>query len=214
MKKTLVLLPGWTQNEKPYKRLINSAPDSWEVVVAAYEEIVPTGDPNAFQEGLLGFLNNKKLSKVSLVGHSLGGALGMEFVLSYPQKVNRLFLVDAAGIANHENNLQIIQSMGSNIFAQGGRKVIKQMMALPRILRNFSMHKRLGSYGHKVDLQAQITGITIPTTIIWGEKDCVTPLWNGQRLHQLIPNSKLVILKDMDHDWIFHSPEKFWENIY
>ena len=52
MKETIVLLPGWTQNEKPYKKLINSAPD-------------------LFQNGLLNFLNDRKLPKVILAGHSL-----------------------------------------------------------------------------------------------------------------------------------------------
>jgi len=75
------------------------------------------------------------------------------------------------------------------------------------------LHLRLAQFAHNIDIQRQAQELKTPTVIIWGEKDRIVPLWQGQKLHELIPNSKFLILKDMDHDWVIYNPEKFWQNI-
>ena len=39
----------------------------------------------------------------------------------------------------------------------------------------------------------------MPTLIIWGDKDSVTPLWQGEKLKQVIPNSSLSVLRGLGH---------------
>lgn len=75
------------------------------------------------------------------------------------------------------------------------------------------MHARLGHYAFRIDLQNQGHKIQTTTIILWGDKDVLTPLWQGQKLHQAIPNSSLVILPNEPHDWLVYSPQLFWQNI-
>src|SRR4051812_48925651 len=47
-------------------------------------------------EDLKDFLQQQGLQKVSLLGHSMGGKVAMQFALSYPQLVDQLIIADMA----------------------------------------------------------------------------------------------------------------------
>jgi pimeloyl-ACP methyl ester carboxylesterase len=49
------------------------------------------------------------------------------------------------------------------------------------------------------DLTNDAKQVTVPTFLLWGETDQETPQAIGKRFHELIPNSKLVILPGQDH---------------
>lgn len=46
---------------------------------------------------------------------------------------------------------------------------------------------------------ASYATLTMPTLIVWGEADTITPLAQGQHLHSLLPNSELVVLQRVNH---------------
>ncbi|MCA3564667.1 MAG: alpha/beta hydrolase [Methylocystis sp.] len=56
---------------------------------------------------------------------------------------------------------------------------------------------------------AGIATITMPTAIIWGEKDSVTPLPQGNRLHALILGSSFTVLPDAGHIPHIEAPAAF-----
>lgn len=147
------------------------------------------------------------------MGHSLGGALALEFAYHQPQMVERLFLVDSEGVYGAENIFQLTSNFFRSHTSHVRRKAVENIKAIYRIARKLMLHLRLAHYAHHIDLQKEAREMKVPTTILWGEQDHLTPLWQGQALHQAIPGSKLIILKEMDHDWILHSPELFWENV-
>ena len=49
------------------------------------------------------------------------------------------------------------------------------------------------------DLATRLTGINVPTAIIWGRHDRVTPVEIGRRLQAAIPSASLAILDDARH---------------
>jgi pimeloyl-ACP methyl ester carboxylesterase len=49
----------------------------------------------------------------------------------------------------------------------------------------------------------------MPTLIIWGDKDSVTPLWQGEKLNKIIPNSSLSVLKGLGHIPQIEDPVQF-----
>lgn len=53
--------------------------------------------------------------------------------------------------------------------------------------------------------------LEIPTLIIWGDKDNITPLWQGIYLSKLFPNSKLTIMKDVGHIPYIENTQRFNE---
>lgn len=50
------------------------------------------------------------------------------------------------------------------------------------------------------DLSARIARIEAPTLLIWGDRDPISPLSVGERLHSLLPNARLHVVHGGDHD--------------
>lgn len=210
MKKSIVLLPGWTASEKFYSRLIHITPPGYSVFIPKYSELLKEGRLEGFNDGLIDFFNRQQLTKVILLGHSLGGALAVEFAAAHPERVEKLFLTNSAGVYGGEGVVKAIWNVLRNYDKQKDKRIYYIGKGLLTFFKEFKLQFMLGRYAIKADLKNRAKNIKIPTTLIWGEKDCVTPLWQGQELHRLIPNSEIVALKDEDHNWILHSPEKFW----
>lgn len=209
----LVAFWGWTRTEQTYKKLVESAPKDWRVLAISYEDLLPRGDINAFQDAVLKFLEDNGLREVNLVGHSLGGALAVEFAYHHPEKVRRLYLVDSEGVYGHETIREVIRNFLRTHGSHGQKKMGENIEALYRTLRKPLWHAKLAHFAHHAHVHEEASALKVPTVIIWGEKDNITPLWQGQKLNEWIPGSRLVVLTGVDHDWIIHSPELFWQNI-
>ena len=210
--KNLVLFWGWTRNEHTYQRLIGSAPADWRIYRVSYEQLIPHGDMQLFKQNFLKFLEENKLSKFYLAGHSLRGALSLDFTYHFPNKVQELFLIDSAGVydfqaIHHEVKAMLNRHPKYKSFSD------PRWASLKRILRHPILHARLGLHAHFVDLQKEASEIKTPTTIMWGADDKLTPVRQGERLHELIKGSKFIVLQGEGHDWILFYPELFWENI-
>ena len=57
------------------------------------------------------FINRKKFNKISIIGHSMGGKLGMLFTLLYPQFVKQLFVVDIAPVDYPREEIEIVDHL-------------------------------------------------------------------------------------------------------
>ena len=63
------------------------------------------------------------------------------------------------------------------------------------------------------DLTAKFSKIQVPTLIIWGDKDVMTPVQDAYLMQELIPNSKLEIIEGGKHPLNFQFPGKLVELI-
>lgn len=148
-----------------------------------------------------------KNEKVILMGHSNGGRISLAFAQKYPQKVDQLVLIDSAGIYHNELPIRLKRFLFKNL-AKFGKKI-----STSEKLRTF-IYKlaREGDYKNATSKQRQtmlnlintdltpfLSEIKIPTLIIWGRDDKVTPLSDGKLMHSLIKNSKLFAVSGAKH---------------
>lgn len=213
MSETLVILGGWGRSQRSYIRLINSTPPGWKVYFVAHQELMHVSSTHKLNENILRFLQKHNLTKVNLFGHSVGGALALEFTYHNPEKIKRLFLIDSEGIFGNETIFEATINFLKSHVPYARKKTAENIRALYRIFRRPMMHASLAKHAHLADLQEEAKKIKVPTIILWGEKDYLTPVWQGEKLHELIPNSKLIVLKNLDHDWILHNPDRFWRSV-
>lgn len=58
-----------------------------------------------------------------------------------------------------------------------------------------------------------LKGLHMPVLILWGNTDEVTPLWQGRKLQQLIPGSRLVVLEGVGHIPYIEDSKRFNEEL-
>ena len=56
---------------------------------------------------------------------------------------------------------------------------------------------------------ANFSKLGMPTLLIWGDKDTITPLWQGEELKKVISNSSLNVLKGLGHIPQIEDPVQF-----
>lgn len=211
MNKNYILIPGWTRSARTYKGLSETRPENI-VSVIEHKDILSVGQPvGYFTEGLNRWVETQNIQRFNLIGHSLGGALAMEYALKFPEKVERLYLINSAGVYENEHLITTLVNVVKNIFEGKGRKLI--LGAKNSSNGGVRLHYHLGIYAHGADLLESASRITVPVTILWGEKDILFSVKKGYRLKNSIPGSRLVVIPNEGHDWIASSPDKFWEEV-
>lgn len=210
--KNLVILWGWGRNDRSFQGLINTAPSDWKIYPIQLTDLLPKGKIEERMAAVSRFLTKHNLAKASFLGHSVGGALALEFAYHYPERVTKLYLADSEGVHSKEPTITAAMTVFRDTYNREEGPVAF-LRYISRLAQKPILHIKLGRFAHHVDLQKEAKRVKVPTVILWGEKDGITPLWQGKILHKLIPKSKTVIFKDQGHDWIIYNPELFWKNI-
>lgn len=172
------------------------------------------------------FMDRMGIGRAVVVGSSYGGAVASTLTLDYPERVEKLVLVDA--VINDDLKLHPVLRLASvpgigeaiTPFLADSRIFLKYRMngALARPNRHLITEERINSVrrplfaadGHHsllatsrnwsanhVERDAHL--ISQPTLIIWGEDDTVIPVTHGHTLHRAMMNSRFVVLKDCGH---------------
>jgi len=158
----------------------------------------------------------KNETKPILVGHSNGGRIAMSFVQKYPDKLSKLILIDSAGVAHTEflpklklKILKVISKIG-RVFTiiPGVKKLFYKLIGAQDYLNAPPNMKKTMANMLAADKNINPRNISVPTTIIWGKNDLITPLKDGQKLFSLIPESTIHIIDDARHSPFANHPEE------
>lgn len=154
--------------------------------------------------------------KIILLGHSNGGRIALSFAIKYPNKIQKLILVDSAGIYHKEFALEIKRFIFGTV-AKIGKKFTSSA-----VLKKF-LYRLAGESDYQAatpnmkqsmvnlistDLTPVLEKISSPTLIIWGENDKVTPVGDARTMNKLIKNSKLKIIKGARHSPFYTHPNE------
>lgn len=172
------------------------------------------------------FMDRVGIGRAIIVGSSYGGAVAATLALDYPERVEKLVLVDA--VINDDLQAHPILRLASiygvgeiitpflsdskiflryrmnGTFARANRHMIteERMESIRRPLLAADGHHSLLATSRnwracRIEHDAHL--INQPTLIIWGEDDTVIPVTDGHKLHDTILHSRLVVLKDCGH---------------
>jgi len=170
-----------------------------------------------YVEFIFAVLKELNLQNFYLLGHSFGGSIAVKLAVIHPDKIKKLILVDAAVVRKPKSILKRILGFFAGIislfnFLPGYKFLRKYFYRL--VLRKTDYLKTAGVMKEvfkKVvseDLKYYCSKIDIPTLIIWGKKDKITPLKDGLLIHKLIPNSEIVIMDEARHVPNLSHPKK------
>ncbi len=175
-----------------------------------------------YAEQVHGFLQGVGVRKVFLVGHSMGGAIVQTLALIHPEVIKGIVLVGTGarlkvlpmilnGInTNFEETIpKIVQfaysrKAPSKLIEDG---VTQMLECRPEVLHgDFSACDRF-------DMMKEVEKIDLPTLILCGEDDALTPVLYSKFLQSRIKGSKLEVLPSAGHMVMMESPQAFNEKI-
>ena len=148
-----------------------------------------------------GFCAYMNLNKVILVGHSLGGRVGIVLAAEQIDLVEKLILVDPAGVKPSSLKRSALGTL-AKLFAWMPRtwrqQIVKPMMDVD--YRNSPSLRGLYRAVVKDDLRKYLPRIKCKTWVIWGEKDPILPLSLTDIYKKLLPYPTARIIWGAGHD--------------
>jgi 2-hydroxymuconate-semialdehyde hydrolase len=233
-KPTIVLIHGYTASLYVWKTVAPMLADAGFHIVAldllgfGYSE-----KPSWFDYAISSqarvvarFMNRLGIGRATIIGSSYGGAVAATLALDYPERVEKLVLVDTVCNDNLKNHpilkLAAVPGVG---------EALTPFLIDSRAFQRYRMRGTLAPANHELITDERVEGIlrpltaadahhsllatsrawsacrieqdahliNQPTLIIWGADDKVIPPDDGHRLHDSILHSRFVILKDCGH---------------
>jgi pimeloyl-ACP methyl ester carboxylesterase len=179
---------------------------------------------DAYAKTVLALLDHLQLERVVMGGNSLGGEIAWMVAAAAPQRVAALILVDAGGYAFIPESVpigfQLARLPGLGVLSEYmlPRAVIERSVknvygdpakVSPELLeRYYELTLRAGNRAalrQRIDQMvlgdqaARIATLQQPTLILWGAKDRLIPLANGEAFVHDIAGSRLVVFPDLGH---------------
>jgi pimeloyl-ACP methyl ester carboxylesterase len=164
----------------------------------------------AYANGMRDLMSVLDIDRVTVVGHSLGGGVAMQFAYQFPQLVDRLILVSAGGVTKDVNLI------GSTGLGRDLPDVLRILADLPEPTASAAFARTLRAV---VDWRGQVVTMldrcyltqSVPVQLIWGKRDSVIPISHAHLAHAAMPGSQLETFDRSGHFPFHDDPDRFVE---
>ncbi|MFH7027628.1 MAG: alpha/beta fold hydrolase [Heteroscytonema crispum UTEX LB 1556] len=220
----ILFLHGWGVGIEPYQEVLNVLCDRYHLF-APYlpgfgksSNFIVNFNYHEYANVLIAFLRELNITKVHLVGHSLGGGIAATIAAEMPHLVETITLVDSTGIPIEPVPLVLIKR-AIEMTAQTPQMRFPQII---KIFQGFSYNLFFRTQNTiqallmslEKDLKLLLPEIKAPCLLVWGTNDLTTPLKAGQEFLQLIKGSKLIVVDGVYHEWSLFHVEKFTNIVF
>ncbi|MGA7162302.1 MAG: alpha/beta fold hydrolase [Bacteroidota bacterium] len=182
-----------------------------------------------FVEDLIGLLDHLSISKAVAVGLSMGGYIALRAVERNPDRFRGLVLCDtkSEGDSNEAKikrsaSMKAVKANGPQLFAQNfvagvftaesfneRPDAVKAIQSIIERTAPLSLCGTMLALAGRTDTTSSLAAITIPTLIMVGERDVLTPLAASQAMKDKIPNSDIHIIPNSAHLSNMENPGEF-----
>lgn len=169
-------------------------------------------------DGIAAFCRALGLTKVSLVGNSLGGALAIRFALRFPEQVTNLVLMAPGGLETRETYMEMkgIRTMMGAIYRdgvtlEGMRRTFALQLYDSSSVSEDTVSERYAIGRHQPlsvfktlrvpYLADSLHEITAPVLALWGVQDQFCPVSGALTIATQCPNAEVILLSRCGH-WV------------
>jgi pimeloyl-ACP methyl ester carboxylesterase len=242
----LLLVHGFTASNFVWKDVLLPIAESGFRVIAL--DLVGSGFSGKPRQGeytieaqalmVISLMDNLGIETATLVGNSYGGAVAATCALDYPERVERLVLVDAV-INDYAKQRPLLRLAASPLIGDvvsplmlSSRKLVHSRMRKVYATENRHLFDEQRMTAHHRPLLAasaqraalmtlrrwrarrieeEAHRIKQPSLLIWGADDPEIPLAHGRRLFERMPNSRLIVFRSCGHMPMEEYPREFTE---
>jgi pimeloyl-ACP methyl ester carboxylesterase len=220
MKDAVLLVPGMMSDARVFGPQIETLSRSHAVTVAnvsAAHSIREMAADILFQAP----------SRFALCGHAMGGVVAMEILRRAPERVTRLCLISTTPLPETPEQAvwrepQIVKAQAGRLedamaeafapdnFAPGANRTrtIETIQAMARSLGTEVFVRQSRAMQRRPDAQKALRSLKMPSLVLCGEHDRITPVKRHTFMAELIPYAELAIIDDAGHVPTLETPEK------
>jgi pimeloyl-ACP methyl ester carboxylesterase len=197
----------------------------------------------AAQTDLLGsLLDALGIEQAAVVAHDIGGAIGQRFAIAHPERVRRLMIIDTVSYDSWpsetwqniiderlEDHMRLPQETFDALLTRqlemtvsNGAATMTGDVLEAYLAPHRSALGRVSFFEHQVrhydsryteEITGQLTCLTMPVRVLWGERDQWQSLSYAQRLAEDIPRARLTVIPGAGHFVMEDAPERVTEEI-
>ena len=240
----VMFIHGLTSSHRNWVHLVQKLDTEHRVVApdlfghGASDKLMGDYSLGAHAATLRDLLDRLDIDQVTLVGHSFGGGIAMEFCYLFPERVERLVLVASGGLGRSVSPLLRAATLpGAGVLlpliasgwvrgrAEAAGRILSSTgwrassdtteiwrgftsLADADTRRAFLATTRGG--GQTVTAHDHLPmAIQVPTLVVWGTKDRMIPAWHATTAHEVIADSRVVLFEGAGHFPHLDQPERF-----
>lgn len=165
-----------------------------------------------YRDFLRDFIAAAGLGRVVLAGHSMGGAIAMDFALNYPELLRGLVLVGTgARLRVAPFVLEMVQKGEAQALARYAYAPGTDPALVAEAEEEFGLTPAGVRYNDflacdRFDVMGRLGEIRTPTLILCGEEDVLTPVKYSRYLEANIPGARLVTIPAAGHMVMWEQP--------
>lgn len=209
----LILLHGWGLNYHTFDHLIDYLGDNYTIFAIDLPGFGQSEQPQnsynltQYVKFLELFITELQIEKPIIIGHSFGGRIAIKYVSSHNDLVNKLILVDSAGIKKRKTIKQMVSIIRYKClkkyykFKKDATKYnqLLKVNGSNDFINASNIMKGTMSKVIKEDLRKYLKKINVETLIIWGKDDKETPYKDALYMSKTIKTSGLVTFENCGH---------------
>jgi 2-hydroxy-6-oxonona-2,4-dienedioate hydrolase len=221
----LILLHGLFGTMSNYTYIVNHFKASYNVIVPLlplYELDIFHTTVNGLASHVQKFIEAQNYDNIHLLGNSLGGHVGLVYALKHPEKIKSLILTGSSGLYEHgmgdtypkRGDYDFIKDKTEKTFydpATATKELVDEVFEIVNSRIKAIKIIALAKSAIRNNIGDQLHQLKMPTLLIWGNQDIITPAFVGEEFKKLIPHSELKFIDKCGHAPMMENPELFNE---
>jgi len=205
-----------------------------QLAITGVEHVMPELPPlesmDDYARFAIGQLDLRGIEKATFAGLSMGGYICFAALRLFPERVSGLILIDTRETADTDEGRKGRQEMIDKAEQEGVAPIAEAMLPkmltptvppeLKQFVRDVMMScsrefviAALRAMAARPDSSAMLPSVAVPTLVVVGEEDPITPTKDSERMASAIPNAKLVKIARAAHLSNVERPAEFNEAV-
>jgi 3-oxoadipate enol-lactonase len=232
----VLLLHAFPLNSKMWEPQIEALNERWRFIAPDLKGFGASSAPDdasaysmdSYADEVAGLLDQIGIDKVVLTGLSMGGYISFAFWRRHRAKISALVLADTRaeadppeGVEKRTSQQQVVREQGIEPLVEAlpgallGGPTLEKKQDVVESVKALMQNPAGGFIGAleamktRPDSTSDLTGIDVPTLVIVGENDGITPPDAARKLHEHIGSSRLVVIPEAGHLSNLEAPEAF-----